>query len=103
MTTHITFLKKAVILTHGEQRVLVEHDAGALPLAIQAELLSIGRSSLYYQSVTPSPEEVAIKHHIDERYTAHPFYGSRKLTVLFVLEFGPIDRKRKRHARCFWY
>jgi putative transposase len=72
----------------------VEHDADALPLAIQAELLSISRSSLYYQSVTPSPQEVAYKHRIDELYTAHPFYGSRKLTVLLVEEFGPINRKR---------
>jgi putative transposase len=37
---------------------------------------------------------VAIKHRIDELYTAHPFYGSRKLTVLLEPEFAPINRKR---------
>jgi putative transposase len=37
---------------------------------------------------------VAIKHRIDELYTAHPFYGSRKLTVLLEPAFGPINRKR---------
>jgi putative transposase len=37
---------------------------------------------------------VAIKHRIDELYTAHPFYGSRKLTVLLEPDFGPINRKR---------
>jgi putative transposase len=42
----------------------------------------------------PSPEEVAIKHRIDELYTAYPFYGSRKLTVVLTEEFGPINRKR---------
>ena len=42
----------------------------------------------------PSPEEVAIKHRIDELYTAHPFYGSRKLTVLLSEQFGSINRKR---------
>lgn len=42
----------------------------------------------------PSPEEVAIKHRIDELYTAHPFYGSRKLTQLLQPDFGPINRKR---------
>jgi len=57
-------------------------------------LLSISRRSLYYQSVPPPPEEVAIKHRIDELYTAHPFYGSRKLTVLLEPEFAPINRKR---------
>jgi putative transposase len=44
--------------------------------------------------VPPLPEEVAIKHRIDELYTAHPFYGSRKLTVLLSEDFGPINRKR---------
>ena len=57
-------------------------------------MLSISRRSLYYQSVPPPPEEVAIKHRIDELYTAHPFYGSRKLTVLLEPEFAPINRKR---------
>jgi len=42
----------------------------------------------------PPPQEVAIKHRIDELYTAHPFYGSRKLTFLLQEQFGPINRKR---------
>ena len=37
---------------------------------------------------------MAIKHRIDELYTAHPFYGSRKLTVVLAEEFGPLNRKR---------
>ncbi len=73
---------------------MVERTPGALPLSTQAGLLSINRRTLYYQPVPPTPEEVAIKHRIDELYTAHPFYGSRKLTVLLQSEFGPINRKR---------
>jgi len=57
-------------------------------------LLSISRRSLYYQPLPPPPEEVAIKHRIDELYTAHPFYGSRKLSVLLEPDFGSINRKR---------
>jgi putative transposase len=81
-------------LSLGERRALVENHADALPLTTQAELLSISRRSLYYQPVPPPPEEVAIKHRIDELYTAHPFYGSRKLTVLLEENFAPINRKR---------
>jgi putative transposase len=66
-------------------------------LGTQAELLSISRRSLYYQPKPPPSEEVAIKHRIDELYTAHPFYGSRKLTVLLAQEFGAINRKRVQH------
>jgi len=72
----------------------VERDADALPLTTQADLLVISRRSLYYQPVPPSPEEVAIKHRIDELYTAHPFYGSRKVTVVLAEEFGALNRKR---------
>jgi putative transposase len=61
---------------------------------LQAELLGISRRSVYYQPLPPSPEEVAIKHSIDELYTAHPFYGSRKLTALLSEQSGPINRKR---------
>jgi putative transposase len=57
-------------------------------------LLSLNRAGLYYQPVPPPPEEVAIKHRIDEIATAHPFYGSRKLTVVLAETCGPINRKR---------
>lgn len=60
-------------------------------------MLGISRASLYYQPVPPSPEEVAIKHRIDELYTAHPFYGARKLLPLLREEFGPVNRKRVQH------
>jgi len=60
----------------------VEYAADALPLRTQANLLSISRRSLYYQPKPPPPEEVAIKHRIDEQYSTHPFYSSRKLMVL---------------------
>ncbi|WP_164217479.1 hypothetical protein [Virgibacillus sp. YIM 98842] len=50
-----------------------------LPVSQQAKLLGINRSSLYYKPVQPSPEEVAIKHRIDEIYTKYPYFGSRKI------------------------
>jgi len=72
----------------------VEREPDALSLVTQAHLLGLSRASLYYQSAAPPEEEVALKHRIDELYTAHPFYGSRKLTVLLREEFGAINRKR---------
>jgi putative transposase len=88
------FLRKVAVLSHAERHQMVEQGCDALPLSIQAALLQISRSSLYDTPVSPSPEEVAIKHQIDELYTAHPLYGSRKLTVLLQEQFGPINRKR---------
>ena len=77
----------------------MEHEPGGLPVKTQAELLGLNRSSLYYQAVPPSAEEVAIKHRIDEIYTRYPFYGSRRITA--VLRRGmSINRKAvQRHMR----
>lgn len=62
-----------------DRLVLVEREDPELTLTVQAELLSLSRSSLYYQPVPPSPQEVAIKNRIDEIYTKWPFYGSRRI------------------------
>lgn len=71
----------------------MERGPSELSLQTQAELLGLSRASLYYQPGPPSAEEVAIKHRIDELYTAHPFYGSRKITVLLRPDWL-INRKR---------
>jgi putative transposase len=79
---------------------LVERDKQALPLSVQAQLLSLSRASLYYQPVLPSAEEVALKHRIDEIYTACPFYGSRRITAQLRREGREINRKAvQRHMR----
>jgi len=79
---------------------LIERASNELPLAQQAELLSVSRSSLYYQPREPSAEEIAIKHRIDELYTHYPFYGSRKIEAQLRREGVIIARKTvQRHMR----
>lgn len=73
---------------------MIERDHADLSLTAQADLFSLSRASLYYQPVPPPPEEVAIKHRIDQIYTAWPFYGSRKITAELQPDFRPISRKR---------
>jgi putative transposase len=80
-------------LSRTERLALVEWERSELTLQQQAELLSISRSSLYYQPISPSAEEIAIKHRLDELYTHYPFYGSRKMTVLLKPKWN-INRKR---------
>ena len=82
-----------------ERRALVE-PASELPIVTQAELLGVSRSSLYYQPVKPSLEEVAIKHRIDELYTEYPFCGSRRIAAAMRREGTLINRKAvQRHMR----
>lgn len=48
----------------------------------------------------PSPKEIAIKHRIDEIYTEHPYYGSRRITAQLRREGFEINRKAvQRHMR----
>jgi len=80
-------------LNRTERLARVEREQSELTLQQQAALLSISRSSLYYRSVPPSAEEIAIKHRLDELYTDCPSYGSRKMAVLLRPTWS-ISRKR---------
>ncbi len=78
---------------------MIERENAELSLTTQSELLNLNRSSLYYVPLPPSPEELHIKRRIDEIYTARPFYGSRKITVVLRKELV-INRKAvQRHMR----
>ena len=68
-------------------------------LAVQAQLLSLSRSSLYYQPRAVSDFEVRVKHRLDELYTQHPFLGSRKLRVILAQDNLLVGRHRVRHYR----
>lgn len=61
LTTQVAWLKKklACLLDRDEHRALVERDQPKLPLTVQASLLSLSRSGLYYHPHAPSLEEGA--------------------------------------------
>jgi len=80
-------------ICRAERRALIEPE-GELPVSVQCELMAVSRSSLYYRPVRPSALELALRHRIDELYTAFPFYGSRRMTVALVQEGHPVNRKR---------
>ncbi len=78
----------------------IEREESDLALSSQADLLSLSRSSWYYQPRPPSPDEIAIKHRIDELYTDYPFYGSRKMVAQLQREGMEVNRKAvQRHMR----
>jgi putative transposase len=78
----------------------VEHGSTELPVTLQADVLSHNRASLYYHPQSPSASEVALKHRIDEIYTQHPFYGSRRITAQLQQEGVEINSKAvQRHMR----
>jgi putative transposase len=62
------WLKKnlASNLSRGERIDLLEWDCPEHAISVQADLLSLNRSSPYYKPVPSSPEEIRLKHRIDE-------------------------------------
>lgn len=53
----------------------------------------MSRSGFYYKGVAESSGDLLLKRLIDEEYTKHPFYGSRKLAVFLQSVGHPINRK----------
>ncbi len=66
----------------------------ALSVRRQCELLGLSRSSLYYEAVPESAENLRLMRLLDEEYTAHPFYGSRRLTQWLTRQGKDVNRKR---------
>jgi putative transposase len=60
----------------------------------QCELLGLSRSSLYYQLIPETPDNLRLMRLLDEEYTAHPFLGSRRLTRWLMEQGEAVNRKR---------
>jgi putative transposase len=59
-------------------------------------LLGINRSGLYYQPLGESEENLTLMRLIDEEYTRHPFYGSRRMAEWLCGRGHPVGRNRVR-------
>lgn len=73
-------LKKNLSHSVAVRKSLIEYDS---PISItrQAELLGVSRASVYTTPTPPSPGTLALQKAVDEIYTAHPYYGQRRMIV----------------------
>mgnify|MGYP001548318925 CR=1 FL=1 len=60
----------------------------------QCELVGLNRSTLYYEPASETPENLALMRLIDQEYTAHPFFGSRKIVRWLIGQGHEVNRKR---------
>ena len=72
----------------------IEPDHKKLSIAKQTELLGLNRSSYYFKAAGESKQNLLLMNLIDEEYTEHPFYGSRKMTEWLKLQGHIVNRKR---------
>jgi len=81
-------------MNRAERLALVDHDDVVLAIAAQCRLLQIARSTLYYQPVPASPDDLAVMRRIDELHLEYPFYGSRRMAVVLRDDGWVVNRKR---------
>ena len=75
-------------------KITPSHD---LPVTRQCQILSISRSSAYYQPHGLSDEGLSLMRHLDALHLSYPFYGARRLRDGLLDDYGKIvNRKRVR-------
>ena len=75
---------------------MVDPDDVALSLTRQCRLVSIARSSFYYEGKDESLFNVQLLRRIDEQFLETPFYGSRQMTRWLRRQEIWVSRKRVR-------
>jgi putative transposase len=65
-----------------------------LPVTRQCQLLSLNRSTVYYQPKPASDDDLKLMRRIDEMHLKRPFYGSRRIRDWLWEEGHDINRKR---------
>lgn len=68
----------------------------AMPLVRQCELAGVARATWYARQrpVTACQDDLGMMRLLDEEYTRHPFYGSRRMVVYLCRQGYPVNRKR---------
>ena len=79
---------------------MVEKDHPKLSLRTQCVLLGVSRSTLDYERVAVSEEDVSLMRILDEIYLKDPCVGTRRLVTLLKRDYGiKVNRKRVRRLR----
>ncbi len=73
---------------------MVDYSCKEYPLSVQAELLSLHRSGLYYKPVVPSEQDCQLRRLIDQIYMQHPEFGHRRIAACLNHWYQiPVDRR----------
>ena len=75
---------------------MIKSNQDKLSISKQCQLLSIARSSCYYNPKGENNENLYLMKGIDEIYLKHPFYGSRQMSLHLKREGGSASRHKIR-------
>ena len=77
-----------------DRRQLIKRQDASLSVQRQCALLSLNRASFYYQPQGEPAETFLLMRQIDEHYTAHPCYGSRRIRAVLARQGVAVSRER---------
>ena len=66
-------------MSHSRRKEMVEPNHQGLSIKKQCSLLSISRSSVYYEAMGESPLNLNLMRLIDEQFLETPYYGARQM------------------------
>jgi len=75
---------------------LIEPENAMISINRQCDLLSLARSSYYYESVRDDSYNKSLMNLIDEQFTRTPFYGVEKMTAWLRRQGHKVNQKRVR-------
>jgi putative transposase len=81
-------------LNCNDRRKLIDFDSKEFSIRRQCDLLDLNRSTIYYNTKDISEEDLLYMNLIDEEFTRHPFYGTRRMTVYLNNLGHQVNRKR---------
>ncbi|MCK7616164.1 transposase [Roseibium sediminicola] len=90
------FVQKAQALDRQVRCRMIERDHPTLSIGAQCRLLSISRSSFYYEPQGEIEVNLALMFLIDKQFLETPFYSVRQMTWHFRNEGRPVNQKRNR-------
>jgi putative transposase len=79
-----------------DRRELVDRQHDRLSIRRQCELLGLARSGVYRVRPAANDNDLVLMRRIDELFTAWPFLGSRRMTMMLRTDGYAINRKRVR-------
>ena len=89
-------LKKSPEHSISKKRSLIDRDHALLSITRQAQLLGLSRASVYAAPVPPSAGDLTLASAVDTLYTAHPYYGTRRMAHVLGQQGFDVGRKRIR-------
>lgn len=88
--------KNLACLPYKEKKQMIDDNNSKISISRQCELLDLSRSSYYFKEKDLTQEDYQLMNKIDEIFTSHPYYGTRRMSAVLISKGHKIGRKKVR-------